>query len=248
MAATTILMWPICRHLWLWPVPACIACLLPLLLLDLTFLTANLHKLEEGGWFPVVIGGALVLLMTTWRRGRDLLSQAIAMRGEDRTAFVAQTMQNPPHRAAGSAVFLTRSPKFVPMALLNNLRSNGCLHECVLLITVATARAPYVEADDRLRLEHLGAGIYGVYAANGYMESPDVPGLLAECARRGAPVDLERVSYFLSRETVIPKGEHGLSYWRTVLFAFLARNGQPVTEFFGLPGERVVELGGLVEL
>ena len=248
MTVTTILMWPICRHLWLWPLPICIACLFPLFLLDISFLTSNLQKLAEGGWLPVVIGGFLILLMITWRRGRELLSEVVALRGSDRTEFVAQIAHQAPHRAEGSAVFLTRSPKFVPLALINNLRTNGVLHECVLIVTVATARMPYVDEEERVRLEDLGGGIYGVYAAYGYMEQPDVPGLLGECARRGVPVDLDQVSYFLSRETVVPKGEHGLSYWRSMLFAFLARNGQPVIEFFGLPGERVVELGGLVEL
>jgi KUP system potassium uptake protein len=248
MIATTVLLYPVTRHLWLWPLPLCIACLAPLLLLDLTFLTSNLHKLGDGGWFPVVVGSVLVLIMLTWRRGRDLLANTIALRGKDRTDFVREISKNMPHRAAGSAVFLTRSPKFVPMALLSNLRSNLCLHECILLITVATSRTPYVDDDDRLRLEHLGAGIYGVYAAYGYMERPDVPMLLAECKRRGVPVEADGASYFMSRETVVPKGEHGLTLWRAVLFAFLARNGQPVNEFFGLPADRVVELGGLVEL
>jgi KUP system potassium uptake protein len=248
MTVTTILMWPICRHLWLWPVPACIACLLPLLLLDVSFLTSNLQKLAEGGWLPVVIGAFLVLLITTWRRGRERLTEVVALRGSDRAEFISQIAHQAPHRAQGSAVFLTRSPKYVPLALLNNLRTNGVLHECVLIVTVGTARMPYVDEDERLRLEDLGGGMYGAYAAYGYMEQPDVPALMQECARRGVPIDLDQVSYFLSRETVVPKGEHGLSYWRSMLFAFLARNGQPVIEFFNLPGERVVELGGLVEL
>ncbi len=248
MTATTILMWPICRHFWIWPLWACVATIVPLLTLDLMFLIANLHKVTEGGWLPLVSGAALILLMTTWLRGRELLGEAISIRGQDRAGFVAAVREQPPPRVPGCAVFLTRSPKFVPAALLNNLRCNVSLHECVLLITAATARAPYVEADERMQIEEMGAGIYNVYAAYGYMERPDVPALVEECGRRGAPVDLEHVSYFLSRETVVPRGNHGLAYWRSVLFAFLARNGQPATEFFRLPAERVVEMGALVEL
>jgi KUP system potassium uptake protein len=220
----------------------------PLLMLDLAFLTGNLHKIPTGGWLPLVLGTGLVILMTTWRRGRELLGDELSIRGKERPSFVAQTLATPPPRVDGCAVFLTRSPKFVPAALLNNLRCNGSLHECVLMITVATARAPYVDLDERLQVEEMGAGCYNVYAAYGYMERPDVPALVHECARRGVPIDLERVSYFLSRETVVPKGRHGLAYWRSVLFSFLARNGQPATEFFKLPAERVVEMGALVEL
>jgi KUP system potassium uptake protein len=248
MTVTTLLMWPVCRHLWLWPLPACLAVIVPMLTLDLAFFISNLPKLPQGGWLPVLSGILLLVVMNTWRLGRNRVAVAVAERGISRASFVESITRRPPARAGGSAVFLTRNDDMVPLALLNNLRVNEVLHDSVIMLTVRTLRSPYADEEYRLHIETLAPGLHSVRADFGFMERPDVPELVADCRARGLAVDPGQLTYFLSRETIVSQGGPTFPRWRSLLFAFLVRNGQSATEFFNLPAERVVEIGVQVDL
>ena len=247
MTVTTILMWAVCRHVWFWNRARCIAVILPLLVIDAAFLVANLLKFSHGGWLPATIGALLLVVMTTWHRGYVLMTEAVAARGKDRATFLAEIAENPPARTPGSAIFLTRNSATTPLALLNNLRCNGVLHECVLFLTVTTARKPFVDEADRLHIDELAPRLFAVTASYGFMERPDVPRLIEDCAAREIPLEPGSVTYFLSKEAVVARGE-SFGRWRGQLFAFLSRNSQSAVEFFRLPETQVVELGAQVDL
>lgn len=213
-----------------------------LLAVDIAFFAANAIKIPQGGWFPIAMGLVSFTVLTTWRRGRGIVQEEIAKQGLSMNDFMA--MIGSVHRVHGTAVFMTSSKDGVPAALLHNLKHNQVLHERVVLVTVQTADTPYVSELDRIYLHHLKQGFIRVILRYGFMEDPDIPSALDHCSRFGEPFDMMETTFYLSRETVIPRlSRSRIAPWRARLFAFMTKNATSATDFFRIPNNRVVELG-----
>jgi KUP system potassium uptake protein len=216
-------------------------------LVDLAFFGANIVKVTQGGWFPLFIGFLSFTVLTTWRQGRTLLLRQMAKHDIPEKAFLDSLDDGIP-RAPRTAVFMTARPDGVPSALLHNLRHNVVLHERTIIATVITEEVPHVPAERRVELIHLGKGCYRLLIRYGFMDAPEVPAALELCRSDGFPVDLKQVSFFVSRETILPSLQPGIALWREKLFALMSRNAQNATDFFRIPTENVVELGTQVEI
>ena len=248
MTITSILALIVARRLWGWPRSVVAVVGAVLLLVDVAFFGANALKIVHGGWFPLVIGGIVFVVMTTWRRGRQLLVAKLESGGLSLRGFIDSLAEYPPVRVAGTAVFLTAAREGVPNALLHNLKHNKVLHEINVILTVQTEETPRVEAERRLRLEPLGHGFYRMWLRYGFAEQPHVPKALTDCRWQGLGMDPMDTTYFLSQERVVASRQPGMATWRDNVFAFMARNASPLTDFFRLPRNRIVELGAQVEI
>ena len=211
-------------------------------IIDFLFFTSNLLKVPEGGWVPLVLGIALTALMTSWKRGRDLLLARWKQDSMPLAPFLARLPQSRTTRVPGLAVFLTGNPDYVPTSLLHNLKHNKVLHERVLFVTVQTVDEPEVSADRRTDVAELAPGIHRVVLRYGFMESPNIPRALEDLDGE-IGFDPMQASYFLGREVLVPAMAPKMPWWRLWLFLVLARNAVPATEFFRIPSDRVVELG-----
>jgi len=212
-------------------------------LVDGTFFAANALKVPEGGWVPLILGLALMGLMTSWKRGRDLLLARWKQDSLPLASFLARLPQSRTVRVPGMAVFLTGNPDYVPTALLHNLKHNKVLHERVLFVTVENLDVPEAGGEMRSEVHELAPGIHRVMLRYGFMESPNIPRALEELRERGVPFDSMQASYFLGREVLVPAMVPKMPIWRLWLFLVMARNAVPATEFFRIPYDRVVELG-----
>ncbi|HEV2679503.1 MAG TPA: potassium transporter Kup [Rhodanobacter sp.] len=249
MTITTLLALVVARYQWHWNPIAVAAAGVLFLTIDLSFLGANLIKVEYGGWFPLVLGLGIFVLMTTWRRGRELVVREIKQGGLALGPFVANITEHPPHRVPGTAVFLTANQNAVPHALLHNLKHNKVLHERNVLLTVDMLETPVAEADERIHIEAMGNEFYKLGLRFGFAEDPNIPQALSLCSRTRLPFDLMDTTFFLSRENIVAdKGRPGMVLWRDKLFVFMARNAVPATAFFQIPGNRLIELGAQVEI
>jgi len=219
------------------------------LLVDLAFFFANATKIPYGGWFPLVIGLGLFVILTVWKRGRRLLMERSRANSLPVADFLASLSDRVP-RVPGTAVFLTGLSEGVPVALLHNLKHNRVMHERVVLLTVLVEETPFVAAESRLEKRDLAPNVIRLLLRYGFMESPNIPKALAQAttSQLGFFYEPMSLSYFVSRETVIPRRRPGLSGWREQMFATLARTATSATDFFHLPSDRVVELGSQVEL
>jgi len=248
MVITAILLHVIATERWKWPVAAVSLLTLLFLSVDLTFFGANLVKVVQGGWLPLVIGVVIFTMMTTWKTGRRLVADRLTARALPLEDFMAAVAATPPARVPGTAVFMTAQPRGTPPALAHNLRYNKILHEHVIVLTVTTSAVPYVPFDEQIAVQSLGHGVYNMRAQYGFMQDPNVPDALLLARSKGLNVDLDDVIYFLGRETIIVTRRQGMATWRERLFVLMARNAVRATAFFRLPPERVVELGVQVEM
>jgi KUP system potassium uptake protein len=249
MSITTILALFVARHQWGWHLPLLILVGACLLIIDLSFFSANLLKVEAGGWFPLVLGLGIFIIMTTWRRGRELVVREIKQGGLSLEPFIENITEHPPLRVPGTAIFLTANQNAVPHALLHNLKHNKVLHERNVMLTVDTLETPVAEADERIHLIKMDGHFYGLELRFGFAEDPNIPLALSKCEKRGLPFDLMDTTFFLSRENVVAdKRRPGMVLWRDRLFAFMSRNALPATAFFQIPGNRLIELGTQVEI
>jgi len=248
MLIDSILIFVVMRRLWDWPVWVAILITTPLLLIDLTFLASNALKIPEGGWFPLLIGGIVFTLLTTWKKGRSLLMRRLSEDAMPLDLFIQSIEASPPTRVDGTAVFLTSTPNRVPHALLHNLKHNKVLHERVVFLTIVTRDIPYVPDEERGEVESLGCNFYRISADYGFKDDPDVPELLEDCGNKGFAFDMMETSFFVSRETLIATVSPGMALWREKLFVSLSKNATKASEFFQVPTNRVVELGTQVEL
>jgi KUP system potassium uptake protein len=248
MVITTILLFVVERQKWEWSLPLALGLSGFFLIIDLAFFGANIIKIPAGGWFPLVVGALIFLLMTTWKKGRRILAERLLSRAHPVEDFLRDIAQNPPTRVPGTAVFMNGTAKGTPPALMHNLEHNKVLHERVVLLTVKTRQVPHVEAEDRVRIEALGYEFYRIIINYGFMEDPDIPSVL-ESMEPPNPVFREmETTYFLGRETVIASKHPGMMLWREKLFALMSRNASSATAYFCLPPNRVVELGAQVEI
>ncbi|HEX6589485.1 MAG TPA: potassium transporter Kup [Longimicrobiales bacterium] len=250
MVITTILFYVLVRRRWHWSRWVAVPVAGFLLVITGAFWSASMVKVPQGGWVPLVIGAAIYTLMTTWRTGREVLSERIGRRALPLTDFVDSIIDNPPHRVPGTAVFMFRDADATPPALLHNLKHNKILHEHVVFLSVHTEETPHVPEATRTVVEPLGGGLHSVLLRYGFMEDVDVPRALAGLNGQ-YDLDLRPMSttYFLGREKLIAsKKNRGMALWRERLFALMSRNARSATDFFRLPPNRVVELGAQVEL
>ncbi|MGN6706972.1 MAG: potassium transporter Kup [Rhodanobacter sp.] len=249
MVITTLLALVVARYQWRWPLPAVLATGAGLLTVDLGFFSANLVKVEHGGWFPLALGLGVFVAMTTWRRGRELVVREIRQGGLALAPFIRNLADHPATRVPGTAVFLTANPESIPSSLLHNLKHNKVLHERNVLLTVETLDTPRAEPAEWFEWTTLGEGFIRLRLRFGFGEDPDVPLRLAQCGHDGLPFDMMDTTFFLSRETVVPgRHAHGMAAWRDRLFAFMAHNALSATAFFRIPGNRRIELGSEVEI
>ena len=248
MGITTVLFYFVARERFGWSrlqagVPAAF-----FLAVDLAFFLANATKIAHGGWFPLLVGAAVFTAMTTWKTGRSILAQRLTETTLPVDLFLEDVGRSLPHRVPGTAVFMFGNPTGVPPALLHNLKHNQVLHETVVLLRVDTEEVPVVDPAGRVTVEELGHGFFRMVMRYGFMEDPDVPGALAEVEHPRLKLPPMRTTYFLGRETLIASKRPGMAIWREQLFAVMSRNARTATSFFGLPPNRVVELGAQIEL
>ncbi|WP_095058777.1 MULTISPECIES: potassium transporter Kup [unclassified Pseudomonas] len=248
MLMTSILVSAVILLLWKWPPVLVVPVLLGFVLVDGLYFAANVPKIVQGGAFPVIAGLALFVLMTTWKRGKQLLVDRIDEGGLPLPIFISSIAVQPPHRVQGTAVFLTARPDAVPHALLHNLLHNQVLHEQVVLLTVVYEDIPRVPPTRRFKVDSYGEGFFRVILHFGFTDEPDVPKALKLCHLDELDFSPMRTTYFLSRETVIASKLEGMSRWREALFAFMLQNANGNLRFFNLPLNRVIELGTQVEM
>ncbi|HEX4172698.1 MAG TPA: potassium transporter Kup [Acetobacteraceae bacterium] len=240
---TCVLAMVVFRRQFHWSRAAAIAVFGGFFLIDSVFFSANTIKVVEGGWVPLVLGIALTAVMTTWKRGRDLLLARWRQDSLPLPPFIARLPQSRTIRVPGMAVFLTGTPDYVPTSLLHNLKHNKVLHERVLFVTVQNVDVPEAGAGRRMEVAELAPGIHRVILRYGFMESPNIPRALEDLNEAGVPFDPMQASYFLGREVLVPATVPKMPWWRHWLFLVLARNAVPATDFFRIPYDRVVELG-----
>jgi KUP system potassium uptake protein len=218
------------------------------LLLEFGFVSANLTKIMQGGWFPLTVGVLIYILLSTWKKGRALLAVRFKERLYPLDRFLADISAKPPVRVGGTAVFMTSNVDGTPPTLLHNLQHNKILHDRIVLLTVVTQDSPVVAAEQRLTVTSLDQGFFRVRACYGFTETPDIPAALAQASLAGQPMVADDTTYFLGTETLLATERPGLPMWRERLFVLMSRNALRATTFFGIPPERVVELGMQVEL
>lgn len=248
MLITTVLTFFVIRYSWNYPLWLCIGATSLFFIVDFFFWASNLLKLADGGWFPLVIAGAVLTLMLTWRDGRDLLTRKQRQDALSLTDFLDAVFVAPPARVAGTAVFLNADPDSVPNAMLHNLKHNKVLHETNLFVSVRNHEVPWIPMDKRLVVEPLGHDCWRVSIHYGFKNDPDVPAALSLIRGQGFEIDPMATSYFLSRDSIVPRVGGGMATWREKLFAQMHLNASAAADFLKLPSNSVVELGSKIEI
>ncbi|HLL45301.1 MAG TPA: potassium transporter Kup [Longimicrobiaceae bacterium] len=248
MVFTTILFSAVARSKWGWSWLRVGSLAAFFLVVDLAFWGANIVKIPAGGWFPLVVAGLIFTLMTTWKKGRQILAARLHATTLPFDFFMKDVEMNPPTRVPGTSVFMYGNTDGTPPALLHNLIHNKVLHERVVLLTVETAEIPVVAEEDRTEVITLGTGFYRVILRYGFTEDPDIPAALSSIGDAGLVLKPMETSYFLGRETLIPSKNPGMAIWREHIFWIMSRNARSATSYYGLPPNRVVELGAQIEL
>jgi KUP system potassium uptake protein len=248
MLITTTMTFFVIRYGWRYPWSLSVAATGFFFLVDFTYFSANVIKVFDGGWFPVVIGGVMFMIMMTWKQGRRLMAERLREDAIDLKSFLDAVFVSPPTRVAGTAVFLVSEQGLTPNALLHNLKHNKVLHETNLFVTVKLHEVPWIGFEKRCEMEPLGRDCWQVTVHFGFKNEPDVPEALAFLRTRGCQMDDMETSYFLSRDIVIPTFGSGMANWREKLFAGMHRNAAAAADFLSLPTNRVVELGSKVEI
>ena len=243
MFISTVVLYVVARRLWKWRWFQVLALLLPISFVDTVFLSSNLLKIADGAWLPLAFGGFLVIVMWTWSRGVRILTEKTRSDSPPIGDLIAILAKRPPHRAPGTAMFLTANPDLAPLALMHNLAHNKVLHERNVILTIETAETPRVREEDRVRIEVLGTDFRRLTLRYGFMESPNVPKTLAQCKRLGLKFDIMSTSFFLGRRSLVPDARSGMPMWQDHLFIFLMKNAASPIDFFKIPPGRVVELG-----
>ncbi|MGQ3041073.1 MAG: potassium transporter Kup [Brevundimonas sp.] len=248
MLINTLMAWFVITHKWKWPLWAVLGTLIPFGFIDTVFLTSNLLKIPDGAWMPLVLGAALVLLMWTWVRGTQILTAKTRKDSLPLNDLIEMLRARPPHRAPGTAIFLTSDPDIAPVALMHNLKHNKVLHEKNVILTVRTSDRPRVPDSERVAIEPISDDFKKLTISYGFMEQPNVPKALGVCRKQGLKFDIMSTSFFLGRRSVVASATEGMPMWQDRLFIFLMRNAANPTDFFHIPPGRVVELGTQVSV
>jgi KUP system potassium uptake protein len=249
MSITSFLMYFVAVKRWKWNPSKAIMMVAFFLFIDLTFLTANLHKIMEGGWFTILISGIVLSIMVTWKRGRSALARRLETQFSPINEFIQLLQQDRPHRVPGTAVFMTGNARVVPPSLRHHFEHNQVLHRQVILLSILTADMPFVPLKEAVEVHPLGEGFYEVIAHTGFMQSPKVEKIFRLARlQTGLEVEESRTTYFLGRDILLVDGPEKMMRWRKLLFSFLARNSLSATAYFGIPPNRVIEIGMQVVL
>jgi KUP system potassium uptake protein len=246
MLLTSMLIFLTMREIWAWGLVASVAVAGLFVIVDLAFVSANMMKVFEGGWFPLVVAGLIFFLMFTWRRGRDALLRTLERDTLPLSSFIAQVHDKT--RVPGTAVYMTSRVDVVPVPLLHNLKHNKVLHERIVLLHVVTANIPRVPRERRIEVAHLADNFHSIVVRYGFMEQPDIPEVLEECASRELHFNMMDTSFFVGRVTIVAAKHSRLGAIRRRVFEAMHRNALAATEFFRIPPNRVIELGGQVEI
>jgi KUP system potassium uptake protein len=229
--------------LWNFRIAAAAAIVIPFVIVDMTFFSANLLKLFEGAWVPLTFGVLMAIMIWTWRRGTAILTMKTRREEIPLKDLIRSLERSPPHIAKGTAVFLTSDPTFVPTALLHNLKHNKVLHEHNVILTIETAHTPGVDIAERVRMERISEKFATVRLRFGYMESPNVPRALAVARKLGWQFDIMSTSFFVSRRSLKPSAQSGMPLWQDRVFIAMSRSANDATDYFQIPTGRVVEVG-----
>ena len=248
MLITTVLTFFVIRYSWKYPLWLCLLSTGVFFAVDFVFWASNLLKLADGGWFPLFIGGVILVLMLTWRDGRAVLHTKREAESLELSSFLDAVFIAPPVRVEGTAVFLTTGTGSVPNAMLHNLKHNKVLHQQNLFVNVKNHEVPWVAESDRLEVTSLGHDCWQIIIHYGFKDSPDVPGALAKLQGQGCKVEPMSTSYFLSRDSIVPTVDGAMAEWREKLFAQMHLNASSAADFLNLPSNSVVELGSKIEI
>jgi KUP system potassium uptake protein len=248
MSITTLLFYAVARERWQWSRLSAGAALVLFMIFDLAFFGANAIKLIEGGWFPLVVGASIFTVMTTWKRGRAELGKLLKIGNLPMDLFLADLETQQPVRVPGTALFMTSDTGGVPNVLLHHFKHNKVLHQRVILLSILTERHPEVSSDERVEISALKHGFFRIIARFGFMEKPSIDVVLRGAASQGLVIDVPQTTFFLGRETLLVTGESGMMTWRKKLFAILSRNAPSAVQYFGIPPNRVIELGAQFEI
>jgi KUP system potassium uptake protein len=248
MVITSLLFYELTTVRWKWPKWQALVVAGYFLCVDLALLGSNLLKVLQGGWVPLLIGAFIFTLMSTWKRGREALSQLLRRSTLPTELFLADIKRKEPMRVSGTAVFMTSDADGIPPVLLHHLKHNKVLHEQVVLLSVVSKPVPYIDSTKRVAVEQLGAGFWRVRASYGFMQNPEMRDIMGSARTCGLVCSTGSTSYFLGREQLIPNGPSRMPHWRKKLFILMTRNARSATAFFGIPPGRVVELGTQIEL
>jgi KUP system potassium uptake protein len=248
MLITNILAIAVAIRLWHWSPLRAVLGALPFICIDSAFFLANTVKIADGGWFPLAFGLAIFVLLTTWKRGRELLHHRLAVDALQLKPFIADIASSGVGRVPGTAIFMTPDPESVPHAMLHSLKHYKTLHEQVIILSVRVFDLPYVPEIDRVEVHQLAENFSQVVVQYGFKDEPDIPAALLLCSDAGLHLNLMDTSFFLGRETLIPKLGSEMAYWRELLFVAMFRNAGSATAFFKIPSNRVVELGSQIVL
>lgn len=249
MVITTILASVVAYRLWNWSGSKVLAVVCGFLTLDLAFMSANIIKIEDGGWVPLVIGAIIFFLMTTWKRGRNILVSRMRSKSYPFDSLISDLQKNPPHRIPGTAVFMVGDKKLTPPALMHNLKHNKVLHETVVFLTVIGREIPNVPPKERVQVSEVFPSIFRITANYGFSDTPDIPALLHKCSKETLGFSFTEPTYFLGREVLMASRTKTseMSYFRKKVFTFMAKNAMVAAHFFKLPQEQVIEVGMEVE-
>jgi KUP system potassium uptake protein len=248
MVITTALAYFVARHRWGFGLPAALSITAFFLVFDLAYFTSSLVKVPHGGWVPLIIALGIFILMTTWKRGREILAARLQQVAVPFEEFLKRIEAERPTRIRRAAVFLTGNPTGTPPALIHNLEHNEVLHQPVVLLTVETREVPYVPSAERLEIVPLGAGFHRAIASYGFMQDPSVPEIVARMTRHGLHLRMDEITFFLGGENVVATRLPGMAIWREKLFALMSRNALRATDFFRIPPSRVIEVRMQVEI
>ena len=248
MVITTMLIASIAKHRWGWSTTKLVAVLVPLFVVDLAFVGANIFKIPDGGWFPLAVGFVGFVIFTTWRKGRRIVAARIEKDELTVETFVRSLKANPPARHRGTGAYLHRLSGRVPPSLLANLKANESLHESIVFVSVVTDNKPFVIPAERTELVHHDLGFHELVMHYGYVDTPTLANDLATFDINGLDFDPDRTTYFLGRERIEVTDRPGMAMWREHLFAFMLRNSGDPTTFYGLPPERTVDIGTHIDI
>ena len=248
MLITTLLTFFVVRYGWNYSLPVALAATSVFLALDLLLVVSCAMKFFQGGWFPLVLGAAIFVVMATWRRGRELLIESIRRDDPELLPFITGMSVDSVHRVSRTAVYAVANPSTVPQALMHNLKHNQVLHERNVILTVVFHEVPWIPFEERVQVTPLVPGFWKVQVNYGFKNTPDIPKALDLCKGKGLPINLFETSYFLSREIIVSTKGSGMAHWREALFALMSRNSGSVAGFFKLPNNCVIELGTRVQI
>jgi len=248
MVITTLLFFVVVRERFWWSLWRAVALCGGFLVFDLAFFGANFAKILHGGWFPLLVATAVFTLMSTWKTGRGILARRMRETSTSIDSFLGEIDSFHPQRVKGTAIFMTGNLHIIPSALLHNLKHNQVLHQRVIILSVVVKDVPHIPNAQRYELEDVGEGIYLLILSYGFMDEPDIPQFLSGIEVGGQSFNMMETTFFLGRETIIPSEKPGMAAWREHLFKLMSHNARTATSFFGLPPNRVVELGMQIQI